>query len=211
MDNTYKLLNDKHYVFSSQMISVLNHDMPLKEFLVLMYFVNDYQKSFDAETISKTLKLSLEEVMDAFNSLISNQLITLTPSKDQEGRITDTISLDNYYKLISNNLNEDMQKSKEQDVFTQVETEFGRQLSPIECEIINGWLDIGNSEELILGALKEATYNGVKNLRYIDKILYEWGKKGFKTMNDVTSHLKNNDDNKKTSELFDYDWLDDDE
>ena len=35
MDNTYKLLNDKHYVFSSQMISVLNHDMPLKEFLVL--------------------------------------------------------------------------------------------------------------------------------------------------------------------------------
>jgi DNA replication protein len=211
MDNTYKLLNDKHYVFSSQMISVLNHDMPLKEFLVLMYFVNDYQKSFDAETISKTLKLSLEEVMDAFNSLISNQLITLTPSKDQEGRITDTISLDNYYKLISNNLNEDMQKSKEQDVFTQVETEFGRQLSPIECEIINGWLDTGNSEELILGALKEATYNGVKNLRYIDKILYEWGKKGFKTMNDVTSHLKNNDDNKKTSELFDYDWLDDDE
>lgn len=211
MDNTYKLLNDKHYVFSSQMISVLNHDMPLKEFLVLMYFVNDYQKSFDAETISKTLKLSLEEVMDAFNSLISNQLITLTPSKDQEGRITDTISLDNYYKLISNNLNEDIQKSKEQDVFTQVETEFGRQLSPIECEIINGWLDTGNSEELILGALKEATYNGVKNLRYIDKILYEWGKKGFKTMNDVTSHLKNNDDNKKTSELFDYDWLDDDE
>jgi DNA replication protein len=211
MDNTYKLLNDKHYVFSSQMISVLNHDMPLKEFLVLMYFVNDYQKSFDAETISKTLKLSLEEVMDAFNSLISNQLITLTPSKDQEGRITDTISLDNYYKLISNNLNEDMQKSKEQDVFTQVETEFGRQLSPIECEIINGWLDTGNSEELILGALKEATYNGVKNLRYIDKILYEWGKKGFKTMNDVTSHLKNNDDNKKSSELFDYDWLDDDE
>lgn len=211
MDNTYKLLNDKHYVFSSQMISVLNHDMPLKEFLVLMYFVNDYQKSFDAETISKTLKLSLEEVMDAFNSLISNQLITLTPSKDQEGRITDTISLDNYYKLISNNLNEDIQKSKEQDVFTQVETEFGRQLSPIECEIINGWLDTGNSEELILGALKEATYNGVKNLRYIDKILYEWGKKGFKTMNDVTSHLKNNDDNKKSSELFDYDWLDDDE
>ena len=211
MDNTYKLLNDKHYVFSSQMISVLNHDMPLKEFLVLMYFVNDYQKSFDAETISKTLKLSLEEVMDAFNSLISNQLITLTPSKDQEGRITDTISLDNYYKLISNNLNEDIQKSKEEDVFTQVETEFGRQLSPIECEIINGWLDTGNSEELILGALKEATYNGVKNLRYIDKILYEWGKKGFKTMNDVTSHLKNNDDNKKSSELFDYDWLDDDE
>ena len=211
MDNVCKLLNDKHYVFSSQMISVLNHDMPLKEFLVLMYFVNDYQKSFDAETISKTLNMSLEEVMDSFNNLISNQLITLTPSTDQEGRINDVISLDNYYKLIANNLNEDVQKIKEQDVFSQVEKEFGRTLSPIECEIINGWLDTGNSEELILGALKEATYNGVKNLRYIDKILYEWGKKGFKTMDDVNTHLKNNDDNKNTPELFDYDWLDDDE
>ena len=211
MDNVCKLLNDKHYVFSSQMISVLNHDMPLKEFLVLMYFVNDYQKSFDAETISKTLNMSLEEVMDSFNNLISNQLITLTPSTDQEGRINDVISLDNYYKLIANNLNEDVQKIKEQNVFSQVEKEFGRTLSPIECEIINGWLDTGNSEELIVGALKEATYNGVKNLRYIDKILYEWGKKGFKTMNDVTSHLKNTDDNKNNPELFDYDWLDDDE
>ena len=211
MDNTYKLLNDSHYVFSSQMISVLNHDMPLKEFLVLMYFVNDYQKSFDAETISKTLNLTLEEVMDSFNSLISSQLITLTPTTDQEGRINDTISLDNYYKLITNNLNEDVQKMKEQDVFSQVEKEFGRSLSPIECEIINGWLDTGNSEEIIIGALKEATYNGVKNLRYIDKIIYEWGKKGFKNMNEVTSHLKNNDDNKNNPELFDYDWLDDDE
>ena len=211
MDNVCKLLNDKHYVFSSQMISVLNHDMPLKEFLVLMYFVNDYQKSFDAETISKTLNMSLEEVMDSFNNLISNQLITLTPSTDQEGRINDVISLDNYYKLIANTLNEDVQKIKEQNVFSQVEKEFGRTLSPIECEIINGWLDTGNSEELIVGALKEATYNGVKNLRYIDKILYEWGKKGFKTMNDVTSHLKSTDDNKNNPELFDYDWLDDDE
>ncbi len=211
MDNVCKLLNDKHYVFSSQMISVLNHDMPLKEFLVLMYFVNDYQKSFDAETISKTLNMSLEEVMDSFNNLISNQLITLTPSTDQEGRINDVISLDNYYKLIANTLNEDVQKIKEQNVFSQVEKEFGRTLSPIECEIINGWLDTGNSEELIVGALKEATYNGVKNLRYIDKILYEWGKKGFKTMNDVTSHLKSTDENKNNPELFDYDWLDDDE
>ena len=83
MDNVCKLLNDKHYVFSSQMISVLNHDMPLKEFLVLMYFVNDYQKSFDAETISKTLNMSLEEVMNSFNksglqSLNSEYIIKLS-------------------------------------------------------------------------------------------------------------------------------------
>ena len=49
-------------------------------------------------------------------------------------------------------------------------------LSPMEYEIIKAWLDNDMSEELIKEALKEATFNGVSNLRYIDKILYEWGK-----------------------------------
>jgi DNA replication protein len=210
-DNIVKLLNDKHYVFSNQMVKVLDHSMTLNEFLILIYLVNDNQKSFDAEGVSKSFNISLEEVMEAFNSLISKNLIILKPTKDDEGRINDTISLDNYYKLIIGDLNNLEVVSKTKDVFSKIEKEFGRPLSPIECEIINGWLDTGNSEELILGALKEASYNGVKNLRYIDKILYEWGKKGFKTMNDVSSHLKNKDEEKNNQELFDYDWLDDEE
>ena len=47
----------------------------------------------------------------------------------------------------------------------------------MEYEIINAWLLKGFSEELVLGALKEAVYNGVSSLRYIDKILFEWQKK----------------------------------
>ena len=50
----------------------------------------------------------------------------------------------------------------------------------IEFEIINAWLKSGMNEEIIIGALKEATYNGVSNLRYIDKIIYEWNKKDLK-------------------------------
>ena len=83
----------------------------------------------------------------------------------------------------------------------------------MEFEIINGWIDNGYSEELIKLALKEATYNGVSNLRYIDKIIYEWGKKGIKNKEDVENNrkqFKNNKDN-KNKELFDYDWLNDDE
>ena len=60
----------------------------------------------------------------------------------------------------------------------------------MEYELISAWISSGINEELILGALKEATYNGVSNLRYIDKIIFEWGKKGFKTMEDVNKHLK---------------------
>ena len=68
---------------------------------------------------------------------------------------------------------------------------------------------IYGSEELILGALKEATYNGVNNLRYIDKIIYEWNKKGFKNMEDVNNHLRNrNTSDKSVKEISDYNWLD---
>ena len=47
----------------------------------------------------------------------------------------------------------------------------------MECQIIKGWIDDGFSHELIMEALKEAIYNGVTSLRYIEKILYEWRKK----------------------------------
>ena len=86
--------------------------------------------------------------------------------------------------------------------------------SPIEYEIIKAWLDSGANEDLIKEAFKEATYNGVSNLRYIDKIIYEWGKKGFKTMDDVNNYLESNRKDKKSNKLrkeeeniLDYDWL----
>ena len=44
----------------------------------------------------------------------------------------------------------------------------------------------------------------------MDQKIYEWNKKGFKTMDDVNSYLTSKD-NKNQEELFDYDWLDDDE
>ena len=82
----------------------------------------------------------------------------------------------------------------------------------MEYEIINGWLDVPFKEELIISALKEATYNGVSNLRYIDKILYEWKKKGINSKEDIEKN-RNDFQNRKVESkpLFDYDWLIDNE
>ena len=85
----------------------------------------------------------------------------------------------------------------------------------MELELINGWLSNGTSEELVLGALREAVYNGVTSFKYIDRIIYEWEKKGFKTMDDVSKHLmsrresksSNESINKKEQEVADYDWV----
>ena len=98
---------------------------------------------------------------------------------------------------------------KETNIFETYETELGRALSPTEYEIINSWLDSGYSEELILLALKEAVYNGVSNFRYIDRIIFEWAKKGIKNKDDVEKNRKEFKKSKENKELFDYDWLND--
>jgi len=72
------------------------------------------------------------------------------------------------------------------------------------------------SEELIKEAIKEATFNGVSNLRYIDKILYEWGKAGIKTAQDVENNRKKrakikeeNTSDVNIDDIVDWDWFDD--
>ena len=61
-------------------------------------------------------------------------------------------------------------------------------------------------EEIIKEALKEATYNGVSNLRYIDKIIYEWNKKGYKTVEEIRNNKFKKEE--KVNTFFECDWLD---
>ena len=103
------------------------------------------------------------------------------------------------------------------DIYSTIEKEFGRTLSPMEYEIIKSWLSNNISEELIIEALREATFNGVSNLRYIDKILYEWGKLGIKNKDDVIKNKKKFNDNKNKEKVdlegldLDWNWFEDGE
>ena len=97
------------------------------------------------------------------------------------------------------------------DIFSIFEKEFGRTISSMECQIIKGWIDDGFSHELIMEALKEAIYNGVTSLRYIEKILYEWRKKGYKNKKDIQeAKEKYRESKKETKDYFFYDWINDD-
>ena len=60
-------------------------------------------------------------------------------------------------------------------------------------------------EPEIKEALKEAILSGVSNIRYIDKILFEWNKKGYKKREDIVK--KSFKENDEIEELYDYDWL----
>lgn len=208
MDKT--IFECKKYVTNSIFIKkALALKLSLEEFLMLTYFDNDYNSFLNIEDVSKNLGLSLDEAYKIFNNLISRKLIIIESTKDLEGRMIERVSLDNFYDMIVEEKVEEKKENKKIDIYSHFESEFGRTITSIEYEIINAWIEKGYTEELILGALKEAVYNNVKNLRYIDKILYEWGKKGFKNMSDVSRHLENKEERPEKKELFDYNWLDD--
>lgn len=190
----------------------LNCKLSLEEFLVLLYFDNSFDSIFDVPSVAKTLKMSEEQVLEAFSKLIDKNLIKVDATPNNFGKVVEHISLDNYYNGIKTEVEKEKKETKKQDIFSKFESQFGRTLSGMDYEIIKAWLDKGFSEEMILGALNEASYNGVTSLRYIDKVLFNWQKLGFKTMDDVKNHLKNNNDSSLCeTKVLNFNWLDDNE
>lgn len=199
----------KDYVLRKELFPLIwEYKLNLEEVLLLIYFMNEDVPTFDVEQINKITMISVNKILDSFTSLTNKGLISIDVIKENSG-VKEVVNLDSIYKCMIDGLMKNNKKVVNNNIFEKFEKEFSRTLSPMEYEIINDWLDKNTSEELILGALKEATYNGVNNLRYIDKIIYEWNKKGFKNMEDVNNHLRNrNTSDKSVKEISDYNWLD---
>ena len=199
----------KDYVLRKELFPLIwEYKLNLEEVLLLIYFMNEDVPTLDVEQINKITMISVNKILDSFTSLTNKGLISIDVIKENSG-VKEVVNLDPIYKCMIDGLMKNNKKVVNNNIFEKFEKEFSRTLSPMEYEIINDWLDKNISEELILGALKEATYNGVNNLRYIDKIIYEWNKKGFKNMEDVNNHLRNrNTSDKSVKEISDYNWLD---
>jgi len=210
MSQIIELLKNINYQVSKELLfNYKKLNITDSELIILIYLINQTSNTYNPKQIGNDLKLELNNVLELINSLCEKNIIKIEMKKINNIR-SEVISLDSLYEKIAFALTE-VEEKNDSNLYGVFETEFGRTLSPMEFEIINGWLDNGYTEELIKLALKEATYNGVSNLRYIDKIIYEWGKKGIKTKEDVENNrkqFKNNNTN-KNKDLFDYDWLND--
>lgn len=81
--------------------------------------------------------------------------------------------------------------SDQPNLFNIFEKEFGRPLSPMECETIAGWIDQDHyPEELILLALKEAVFAGKVHFRYVDRILLEWSRNRVRSIEDAKAYTQ---------------------
>ena len=197
MSDLRKVFESKDFIVNSNIIkNISNLNITLDEFLLVLYFIN-VSSYLNNEDIKDKLGFDDDKIFNTFSSLLNKKLIEMDVS-NKNGEVIEKIKLDPLYDRLAFSVKDE----KTSDIYSVFESELGRVLSSYEYELINKWLEQGNSEETIKEALKEAILNNVRSFKYIDKILYDWSKNGSK---------RKNKDTKQPEEMFDYDWLDENE
>ncbi|WP_301109857.1 DnaD domain-containing protein [Sporosarcina sp.] len=143
--------------------------------------------------IASRMQLSEKEITESLQRLMQKGLFAIEQSTDERAVLHERFSLMPLWNRLTELLvkqeaekQEKQSKNEEGEVYTLFEQEFGRFLSPMECETIAMWIDKdGHTAEIIRAALREAVLAQKMSLRYIDRILFEWKKKNVKTMKDV--------------------------
>ena len=181
-------------------------NLEAKEFLLMIYFINQKDNvTLDVVRISNDLNMDSSVVFELINKLNEKNYISIEMKKTN-GIIEEFISTDLFYNKLTSIVLDKKKEDNDNDIYSLFEKEFGRQLSPTECENIDRWIENDISEELIKEALKEAILNGVRNMRYIDKILFNWSNNGYKTVEDIKRKKETKSD-EIIEKLYDYDWL----
>ncbi len=207
-----QLNNENHYTISKCLLVCAKElGLDVNSLILLIYLLNKPNKMiYDYKKIIEDLRFSEKELLDSISLLKDKKILAILMEKNENGILEEKIDISLFYEIVfSKIIEEEKNDTNQKDLYDTFEKEFGRTLSPMEYEIINDWIEKKISNELILEALKEAVFNGVNNLRYIDKILFEWGKKGIKTPKDVLSK-KRKQEEEKQEETYEYDWLNED-
>lgn len=166
------------------------------------------------EQLQERVTCSTIELTDMLNRLHKERFIEILSFQDDNDRLNESYTLEPLWEKLTrylaigvekeiaaaqddqlawpkNGQDPEEVKKLEAEIFRRFELEFGRALSPMECETITLWLDEDQYEiHLIFLALREAVISNKLSLRYIDRILFEWQKNGLKTMEDVREHSK---------------------
>ena len=199
MSDLRNIFTSRDFVINSNIVKCISTiDITLDEFLLVLYFIN-ISSLLNTEDIKEKLGFDEEKIFNTFTSLINKKYIEMIVTNNN-GEVIEQIKLDPLYDRLA--LNKKTETIKDTDIFAMFESELGRTLSSFEYEMINKWIEKGVQEDTIKNALKEAVLNGVRNFKYIDKIIYEWSKNGRKNKMKEEKH---------DEDIFDYDWLDSNE
>lgn len=209
-----ELLKIKNYVIPAYLFSNYSTlGITDKELIVLIYLINKEQPLIcNYKKISEDMNIEKKDIMTCINDLKNKGLLEIRIDKNNESKLEEYIFLDPLFSKIFINFIDNEDKEKDNSIYSLFEKELGRVLSPMEYELISGWLSSGYKEEIIIEALKEAVFSGVSSFRYIDKILFEWNKKGINSKEQIVSNKKEYSSKKEeNTDVPDYDWLNNNE
>ncbi len=158
-----------------------------KELVMIIHFHSFIESGvkFPPPTeIAARMAMNEDECMSDMHRLVQRRFLAM---KD-DGNIT-IFSLTPLWEQLANLLVSEVAEKKrgeqqqaEINMYSLFEAEFGRSLSPLECEKLVAWLEQDEHDPIIVKlALQEAVLSGKMSFKYIDSILLEWKKNGVKT------------------------------
>lgn len=210
MNNVINLIKDKplfvpRILFNNYKLLNITDE----ELIVIMVIMSYGDKViYNPEEFAKEIGGNKRNIMKIIDNLCDKNILSLVIEKNNR-KTYEYISLDCLYeKLFNIVIDNKEEKEIDNSIFSIFENELGRTLSPMEYEKIKEWITSGNSSEIITCALREAVMNGISNFNYIDRILDNWKKKGYKTRDDVIKDKEKYHSKKEENiDIFDTDWL----
>ena len=139
-----ELLKEKPFVIPKNLF--LNYkklDITEEELIILIYIINLGDKIiYNPQIFVDNLKIDKYKVMDILNNLSLKNIISIKLEKNEKGISEEYIYTDVLYNKLFNIIIEEKNNINidNTDMFSLFETELGRTLSPMECEIIKEWL-----------------------------------------------------------------------
>ena len=214
-NNVRKILMDRPLVIPRIIINNYKKLNITEEELIILIFIIDYGVAleYNPSIFVQELNIDKYKVLELINSLKEKNILTILIKKENKKVSSEYISLQPLYDKIMNIVMDNKEKQIEIDenIYSIFENELGRTLSPLEYEKIKEMVT-SYGQELVVEALKEAVYNRANNLRYIETILSEWNKKGYKSKADILKDRENYRKKKTDNiKLPDIDWLNEDE
>ena len=213
-NNILKILQDNPVVVPRILINNYRKlGITEAELIIIMLVIslgNDIE--YNPDIFVQELGMDKRMVMSLISNLIDKKILSIEMVKNGR-KLEEHISLSLLYSKLLNivkDISEEDSVKIDNSIFSVFENELGKLLSPMQIEKIKEWVVTYKNEELIIAALREAVMNNVSNLNYIDTILSEWNKKGYKSKEDVLKDKSNYRDKKKSNvDIVEVDWLND--
>ncbi|MBA4494452.1 DnaD domain protein [Paenactinomyces guangxiensis] len=164
----------------------------------IMLFQEKEQKPFPTVSeLEERMSCSSDQIVSSLQQLVRGGFLQIEEEVNEYGVRSERFSTSPLLQqLVASFVNrEETDKTVDEEAYSSIfrlfEQEFGRALSPMECELLAQWMDEdGYPVELIEAALREAVFCGKVNIRYIDRILLEWQRNKIQTPEEAIDYSR---------------------